>query len=65
LAADLVALGWSQRLAPVVRGVLEQCRRPVLLVPVEDPVSRRSARQDEGSRSGSPELVPARPASGG
>ncbi len=45
--ADLVALGWSRELgaghAPVVRGVLERCRRPVLLVPI-----LRSARVGGG-----------------
>lgn len=35
---DLIAMGWAQELAPgrapVVRAALQQCRRPVLLVPV-------------------------------
>jgi hypothetical protein len=43
VAADLVALGWSQELgpghAPIVRDVLARCRLPVLLVPVEGPAS--------------------------
>ena len=42
LNVDLVALGWSQHLepgrAPTVRAVLERCHRPVLLIPVHDPV---------------------------
>ncbi len=40
--ADIVALGWALALgpghAPVVRGVLDRCSRPVLLVPVDIPV---------------------------
>jgi hypothetical protein len=39
MGADLIALGWSQELAPgraaVVREVLERGRIPVLLVPIE------------------------------
>jgi hypothetical protein len=38
---DLIALGWSQELAPgravVVRETLQRSRRPVFLVPVRAP----------------------------
>jgi nucleotide-binding universal stress UspA family protein len=69
VAADLVALGWSQELgpehAPIVRGVLERCRRPVLLVPVEDPVSTRSDPGRSERRAGMSNAVLARWAPGG
>lgn len=45
LGADLIALGWSQELAPgraaVVREVLERGRIPVLLVPIRQGISER------------------------
>jgi nucleotide-binding universal stress UspA family protein len=48
--ADLVALGWGQRLAegraPVVRAVLARGRTPVLLVPVRAPAAPASSASD-------------------
>jgi nucleotide-binding universal stress UspA family protein len=48
MGADLIALGWSQELAPgraaVVREVLERGRIPVLLIPMEPGVSKRPVR---------------------
>jgi len=45
MGADLIALGWSQALAPgraaVVREVLERGRIPVLLVPIQQGMSER------------------------
>jgi hypothetical protein len=45
MGADLIALGWSQELAPgraaVVREVLERGRIPVLLVPIRQGISER------------------------
>ena len=55
---DLVALGWSQELAPgrasVVRGTLERSRLPVLLVPV-----RLLSRPSAAGESPLPERAPA------
>jgi Universal stress protein family len=62
MGVDLVALGWSRELgpghAPIVRGVLERCRRPVLLVPVEDPVSTANRWEERDGVSGSSDLAP-------
>jgi len=49
LDADLVAIGWAQRLAagraPVVRELLERGRTPVLLIPMRLPSRTRNRRR--------------------
>jgi nucleotide-binding universal stress UspA family protein len=49
LGADLVAIGWAQRLAagraPIVREVLERGRTPVLLIPLRVPSRSRSRKR--------------------
>jgi nucleotide-binding universal stress UspA family protein len=50
LDADLVAIGWAQRLAagraPIVRELLERGRTPVLLIPLA-PVPRSQQKEEE------------------